>query len=68
MLLSKKDMFDIFFYSSLFQEKEDRAGRMARVVEHLSNKCEALSSNPSAREKERTRSKWVILNIREKSQ
>jgi plasmid stabilization system protein ParE len=31
---------------SKIPKTENRAGRVAQVVEHLSSKCEALSSNP----------------------
>jgi hypothetical protein len=46
--------------SEKIKPKEKKARRMASVIEHLSNKCKALSSNPGTtskkeRKKERTK-------------
>jgi hypothetical protein len=40
-----------------------RAGRVARVVEHLPSKCEALSSKPSTdkKKKKKEEGKWSWL-------
>jgi hypothetical protein len=41
---------------------QSRVGGMAQVIEHLTNKCEALSSNPSTTERERERGKHKKVN------
>jgi hypothetical protein len=58
-----------FFFSPLYEELNERGrtGSLAQVVEHLSTKCKALSSNPSIEgKKKKPRGKRGQENINSK--